>query len=628
MSAEFTRYAFISYSTQQLEYVRKLNEFLNAQGFDTWFDKERIAAGDNFIDSLARGVDQCSAVVFVWTVDSIRSKWCQREVMFADQCNKPVIRLLLEACDTDVIPPAMRFLFSVDQYEDVRGEKMPTIGSIDRLREHLTPAGHIGHNVIDQPPAPLPAASPDTLQRKIDFYLNWLSTKLKLDLIEKTTIDLSGVTKPHAGPRDTFMLAEDDLEMLKALWHGPQKQEIAREDATPVGNVLEALGSLSRVILLGEPGGGKTTTLQRLALHYVEQYRNPSPGVTPRLPVFVKLAEFNNATPFADYALKTLGDLKADRDRLSWVWLLDSFNEMPRVEVDGRKPVDEVITFLKQPPGTGTGKFVLSCRVNDYKDELRALPDLDKLELRELSPIQIKAIIDRKLKPELATALWDNLRGSDELLAAWPYFEGYEAEFWQAADDVPEAVMRRYVESASLSSEERAELLMDWQNDKLYSSQIPDPYRDHRKARKATHTDNRKLILICRNPFTLNLVCASVAEGEIAGLPRNRAGLFAGFAELLLAREAKLAKGRGQMWPPATIDRIKAALSHVAEVLQRTEQRTIIAKPDALPRWGSRTPKRCSKKLKPPTLFSLARQSASLINSSRNISPRPNSWRQ
>ena len=76
-------YAFISYSTQQLDYASKLNAYLNAQGFNTWFDKQQITAGDNFIDSLARGVNTCSAVVFVWTVDSIRSEWCQREIAFA-----------------------------------------------------------------------------------------------------------------------------------------------------------------------------------------------------------------------------------------------------------------------------------------------------------------------------------------------------------------------------------------------------------------------------------------------------------------------------------------------------------------------------------------------------------------
>jgi formylglycine-generating enzyme required for sulfatase activity len=604
-------YAFVSYSTRQVDYVRKLNEYLNAQGFDTWFDKNQINPGDNFIKSLADGVNDCSAVVFVWTVDSIRSEWCRREIMFATQCKKPVIRLFLEECDTDVIPPTMRFLFSVDQYEDVRGEKLPSTRFVERLKQHVPQANpNSGQNLGDQPAqpsSPLPSTapsadkSPDVLKQKLDFYLNWLSAELKLDLIEKTTIDLSGVSKPHASPRDAFMLADEDLEMLKGLWHSPDKQEIAREDAAPVPNVLDTLASLSRVVLLGEPGGGKTTTLQRLALRQIEQYRSampdpsgsPSPGipgegfrVRERIPVFVKLAAFSGSIPFADYALKTLGDLVPALDQLPVVWLLDSFNEMPRTNADGRNLVNEVIIFLRKLPGAGTVKFVLSCRVNDYKDDLLELPDLDKIELRELSPIQIKAIIDRKLKADRADALWQDLRGSDDLLTAWSYFDGYEADFWQDSREAPDDVKRGYIKAAPLSPEKRVELLEKIaQNKTVYSWDMREPYNTHQKARQAIHADQRKLILVCRNPFTLNLVCAMVAEGGINALPKNRAGLFAGFAELLLAREARLAKQRGQPWPLDTAKRVKTALERVAEALQRTdngEQRTIIAKSDAL----------------------------------------------
>jgi hypothetical protein len=356
--------------------------------------------------------------------------------------------------------------------------------------------------------------------------------------------------------------------------------------------VLDTLASLSRVVLLGEPGGGKTTTLQRLALRQIEQYRSTTPNTSTsannpaRIPVFVKLAAFSGSTSFADYALKMLGELAPALDQLPVVWLLDSFNEMPRTSAEGRNLVNDVIAFLRKLPGADTGKFVLSCRVNDYKDDLRELPDLDKIELRELSPIQIKAIIDRKLKADRADALWKDLHGSDDLLDAWPYFEDYEAEFWQDSYNVPDDVNRRYIESTQLSPKERVELLekID-QHRSGISVYMSETYRSHQNFRVAVHLDQRKLILICRNPFTLNLVCAMVDEGGINALQKNRAGLFAGFAELLLARESRLAKQRGQPWNADTAKRVKTAMERVAEASQRTdngEQRTIIARNDAL----------------------------------------------
>ena len=61
------------------------------------------------------------------------------------------------------------------------------------------------------------------------------------------------------------MLPDGILEMLKGMWHSAQMQDIAHEDAVPVSNVLDMLSSLAQVMLLGEPSGGKTITLQRLA---------------------------------------------------------------------------------------------------------------------------------------------------------------------------------------------------------------------------------------------------------------------------------------------------------------------------------------------------------------------------
>ena len=132
---------------------------------------------------------------------------------------------------------------------------------------------------------------------------------------------------------------------------------------------------------------------------------------------------------------------------------------------------------------------------------------------------------------------------------------------------------RHFIELADFPQAKRAKLLTDWQEGNLRQRVIPEPYFTHRNARQAVHKDNRKLMLICRNPYTLNLVCTIVAEG--GALPKSRAGLFAGFAEFLLRREAKLAEKRGEPWPLDTPDRVKGALSRLADALQQNiEQST------------------------------------------------------
>src|SRR5258708_6296825 len=87
-------YVFISYSTEQLAYAQQVNTYLNSLGFNTWFAPEKIKVSDNWMESLGQGIDDCHAVMFIWTPNSVASSWCQREICLAAECNKPILRLM------------------------------------------------------------------------------------------------------------------------------------------------------------------------------------------------------------------------------------------------------------------------------------------------------------------------------------------------------------------------------------------------------------------------------------------------------------------------------------------------------------------------------------------------------
>lgn len=85
---------FISYSKQDLEFVRYLRALLQAEGFPVWFDEE-LHPGDDWWGRLERQIVASDAFVVVMSTNSKGSKWVQRELLLAENRRIPVFPVLL-----------------------------------------------------------------------------------------------------------------------------------------------------------------------------------------------------------------------------------------------------------------------------------------------------------------------------------------------------------------------------------------------------------------------------------------------------------------------------------------------------------------------------------------------------
>jgi hypothetical protein len=121
-------YIFISYSHKDKEYVHKLQESLQNEGFEVWID-DRIDFGDEWPMVIQDKLDTCGAFILVASENAYGSKWVQKEVTRAQRTNKPFFPILLSG-------DAWLSIEST-QYADARKNKPLTDEFYNQISEYV-----------------------------------------------------------------------------------------------------------------------------------------------------------------------------------------------------------------------------------------------------------------------------------------------------------------------------------------------------------------------------------------------------------------------------------------------------------------------------------------------------------
>jgi formylglycine-generating enzyme required for sulfatase activity len=167
------------------------------------------------------------------------------------------------------------------------------------------------------------------------------------------------------------------------------------------------------IILLGDPGCGKTTAIEALAYEYADQ--------ADWLPVLLHLSEFADGMSLEDFITQGWGgaqeaghwgapELAASQNEYleagKLFLLFDGLNEMP---VEGyREHSADLRRFIDHWSAQGN-RFLVSCRILDYGEELSGL---QRVEVQALSDDQIQRFLRNEL-PEKWQAFWQTLQSDD-----------------------------------------------------------------------------------------------------------------------------------------------------------------------------------------------------------------------
>lgn len=336
----------------------------------------------------------------------------------------------------------------------------------------------------------------------------------------------------QAGPRlDLPMLfMPAGFEKLAEHGFGPDR----RIERVPVEDLRQAVHDVRRLVLLGEPGAGKTTTLWRLA--YDMALSAQSDTQAP-LPLLVPLGGYSGHEPALAYVQGYFAALApylpAYLRHQRVILLLDGLNEMPtRGYAERVRHIQALLDTYKQ------AAVVVTCRALDYVETL----NLRKLEVKPLDPPRQLAYVQHYLGDSEGESLFWEMAGSDvaRLWEVWRAAGGTWHAFW-TVDGMPKSI-RWHTSAAQHSLWERLR----------HGEELP------------------SLWALGRNPFMLVMLAQVYVAGS-GTLPPNRAHLFAAFVDTLLAREAKRKHNDPAWWPGA--ETVIQCLAQLAFAMQEAGER-------------------------------------------------------
>ena len=92
------KYAFVSYSHQNMGVVLDVINRLTSRGVHIWYD-ENLGPSDEYIEVIAEKVEKSDFFIAFLSEDSLSSRYCRDEIRFAYESGKPMMIIYVDKCE-------------------------------------------------------------------------------------------------------------------------------------------------------------------------------------------------------------------------------------------------------------------------------------------------------------------------------------------------------------------------------------------------------------------------------------------------------------------------------------------------------------------------------------------------
>jgi HEAT repeat protein len=344
---------FISYPHTETEFTARLAADLKNNGVQVWMDvlEGGIRSGDDWRRAIEGGLDNSAAVISVICPDYLDSTYCRNELARADTLDLNVFPILLRTVDKKQWPIEIQR----HQYTDFANWRDEAVYRT-QLQNLLSVLKRDSSNQI--------GVIPDAETR----YLTSLIAELESRKGVLEYIDLAGQmdepTRPKPRLADEWGL-EGSFALLEQQPSQSHSDEPDKKQQIPLSNIRDAVEKHPRLVLIGDPGAGKTTTLRRLALDAArERHANPKTAPLPLLLYLPTWGDEPNPGDFVRAQMEKagIGILYSAADILLY---LDGLNEMGAAGVEKAGKLRTWLTSKDAPK-----RVVITCRAGDYAEDL------------------------------------------------------------------------------------------------------------------------------------------------------------------------------------------------------------------------------------------------------------------
>lgn len=366
---------FISYGHEDNDFARRLRDRLHEWQYETWLDSDNIPRGAYWPDAIDAGLRGADVVVGVMTPDSVASRNVKNEWDWALANGKPLLLLLLRVCE---IPH--RYV-SINYFDFTGGETQGLAQLRDALRDpaRLLPnedaPSHVPH-LIRTPTNTIERNRTRMLDKVRTF---WINGVLENSLHGAALLELGMEERSEAVERPWDMI-------LQHTGYG----DYALPASTHIVDVFDDL--CGELLILGDPGSGKTTTMLELTRDLLERAQS---DIEKPMPVVFNLSSWADGRKPIDEWLVSELNARYQVPRLvgqAWVeteQILPLLDGLDEVVYDYRTACVEAINQFRQQ--YGLMPLVVCSRVADY-DALATRLKLQGAIL--LQPLTVEQIYD------------------------------------------------------------------------------------------------------------------------------------------------------------------------------------------------------------------------------------------
>lgn len=119
---------FISYSRKDIEFARKvcavLDSYKQYYDFEYFFDQSEITSANEYLDRISSAICDSKAVLFIASKDAYASRFCAKELLYADNKNKSIHQYRIDKAD---VPQKLEMLLGTHQYRELKNTPIESV---------------------------------------------------------------------------------------------------------------------------------------------------------------------------------------------------------------------------------------------------------------------------------------------------------------------------------------------------------------------------------------------------------------------------------------------------------------------------------------------------------------------